>query len=71
MSKIIIEKQLLDETIGVLHVAEDVIDSLLDGISCDAGNPDGGSKSSCEHCSLLELNYQIKTVVDRLTGLSV
>ncbi len=44
--------ELINELINELSTVADWLETLISEMTCDAGNFDGGSAASCEHCQL-------------------
>ena len=49
---------------AAVESSADLVSTWLDGMACDAGNPDGGSAASCEHCQLRDFLDQLHAVLD-------
>lgn len=47
---------------------EELLTILIDETDCYAGNPDGGSSASCEHCQYYQAREEIRKVIAKATG---
>ena len=54
-----------DDLFRIAESYQDRLESDLDGMGCDAGNFDGGSASSCEHCQLKAELDRVRAALDK------
>lgn len=56
---------ILQEAVNLLEIHRFTFEGEAVNIGCDAGNPDGGSTESCEHCQLIQDIEEIDQVLNK------
>ena len=46
-----------------LRIIAESFETWADEIGCDAGNPDGGSTATCEHCRLIQDAHRVRAMI--------